>query len=410
LCGGPERRVSVAAVAAVAVLLAACGGGVSPAPGGPFNSPVAAGYTMVPQPGVLVTVVQTGLEVPWDLAFTPDGRMLVTERIGRIRVYASSAPGSELLGTVEIADALRLGEGGGLGIAVDRDFAAYPFAYVCATRDFDGADGPEPAVNELLRYRVGEDAELILDGPPLLTGMQAHEHHNGCAVETDAAGHVWLTMGDANSARSQNLAQDPNALNGRVLRVNRDGSIPDDNPVLRGADHRTASYDFGHRNPQGIAFRDDGLIVTAEHGTDRDDEVNVIVPGGNYGYACWSGTDTLGPAQEQEGPAKDVCAAADAYLPARWASGLPTIATSGAVFLNGAEWGDWRGSLLVSTLKEQDLRRFTISADGTQVALVETLLDGAWGRLRALTIGPDGWLYLTTSNVTDDKILRLELR
>jgi glucose/arabinose dehydrogenase len=401
----PERA------AALIVLLAVLSGCGSVAVNGePTADPMEPGHTMVPQAGVLLTVLQGGLEVPWDVAFTPDGRMLVTERIGRVRVYASAEPGARQLSITPIEDVLRLGEGGGMGIAVDRDFEAHPFAYVCATRDVDGADGPEPAINELLRYRVGDEGQLTLDGPPLLTGMRANENHNGCAVETDDAGHVWLTMGDANTARNLNLSQDPNSLNGRVLRISRDGSIPDDNPVLAGADGRTAAYDLGHRNPQGIAFRDDGLIMTAEHGTDRDDELNVILPGGNYGYSCWTGYDTLGPGQEQEGPAKDICGPVEDYIPAAWASGFPTIATSGAVFLNGEHWGDWEGNLLVSVLKDTQMLRFTVNADGSEVEMAEILLDDVWGRLRALTIGPDGWLYLTTSNVTNDLVLRLELR
>jgi len=374
------------------------------------SSPTQPESTVGPPKRLLTTVIQTGLEVPWDIAFAPDGRMLVTERLGQIRVYASSEPGAEELAVVPIADVLRLGEGGGMGLAVDRDFDAYPFVYVCATRDFDGADGPQPAVNELLRYRLGDGGDLTLDGPALLTGMRAHLHHDGCAVETDDGGHIWLTMGDSNTARDEDLAQDPNGLNGRVLRINRDGSIPDDNPILSGATRRTAAYTMGQRNPQGIAFRSDGLILTVEHGTDRDDEINRIVPGGNYGYACWSATDTLGPAQEQEGPARDGCRPADDYLPAVWASGFPTLATSGAVFLAGEHWAEWEDSLIVSTLKEMDLRRFAVSDDGASATLVETLLDNEWGRLRAVVIGPDGWLYVSTANVTDDKILRVERR
>lgn len=404
------RTRAAALGAAVLLLLSGCGAVDRSPAATPTATPVEPGETMVPQPGMLVTVVQSGLEVPWDLAFTPDGRMIVTERIGRIRVYESGQPGARELSLTPIEDVLRLGEGGGMGIAVDRDFAEFPFAYVCATRDFDGAEGPDPAINELLRYRVGEDGELTLDGPPLLTGMRANEHHNGCAVETDAAGHIWMTMGDANTARTVNLSQDPNGLNGRVLRINRDGSIPDDNPILEGADGRTAAYDLGHRNPQGIAFRDDGLIMTAEHGTDRDDELNVIVPGGNYGYSCWTGYDTLGPGQEQEGPAKDVCGPVEDYIPAAWTTGFPTIATSGALFLNGEQWGDWEGNLLVSVLKDQELRRFTVNHDGSEVEMAETMLHDAWGRLRGLTIGPDGWLYVTTSNVSNDLILKIELR
>ena len=408
----PSRhRARAASLGAAAVLLLSACGSVTQSPAvTPTATPVEPGETSTPQPGMLVTVLQSGLEVPWDLAFTPDGRMIVTERIGRIRVYASGQPGARQLSLTPIEDVLRLGEGGGMGIAVDRDFAEFPFAYVCATRDFDGTEGPDPAINELLRYRVGEGGELTLDGPPLLTGMRAHEHHNGCAVETDDDGHIWLTMGDANTARNFNLSQDPNGLNGRVLRINRDGSVPDDNPILEGADGRTAAYDLGHRNPQGIAFRDDGLIMTAEHGTDRDDEVNVIVPGGNYGYSCWTGYDTLGPGQEQEGPAKDICGPVEDYIPAAWASGFPTIATSGAIFLNGEQWGDWEGNLLVSVLKDTQMLRFTVNDDGSEVEMAEVLLDDVWGRLRGMTIGPDGWLYISTSNVTNDLILKIELR
>jgi glucose/arabinose dehydrogenase len=359
------------------------------------------------EPGLEVTVLQDGLVVPWDVGFVPDGRMLVTEREGRINVYASREPGAELLGTIPIPDVLRLGEGGGLGLTVDRDFAEFPFAYVCATRDSDGAEGPIPAENQLLRFRIGSGAALTLDGPPLLEGMRAHQHHNGCAVEMDEARHIWLTMGDANTARGENLAQDPESLNGKVLRINRDGSIPHDNPVMPGADARSAVYSMGHRNPQGIAIRSDGLVIVAEHGTDKDDEVNHIVAGGNFGYACWSAANAIGPAQEQEGAAKDGCGAADEYLPAVWASGFPTIATSGATFLAGAAWGDWEGDMMVSTLKDLDLRHFTVSHDGASVTQVEILLDGAFGRLRAMTIGPDGALYVSTSNDVNDVILRI---
>ena len=150
--------------------------------------------------------------------------------------------------------------------------------------------------------------------------------------------------------------------------------------------------------------------MTAEHGTDRDDEVNHIVPGGNYGYACYSGDGVQGPALEQEGPAKDLCKAASTYLPPAWASGFPTLATSGAVFLEGKQWGDWDGHLIVSTLKEMDLRLFEIINGGEEARQQAVLLDGTFGRLRAVVIGPDGALYVSTSNNEDDKILRVVRR
>jgi glucose/arabinose dehydrogenase len=361
-----------------------------------------------PEPVELTTtVVQAGLNVPWDLAFTPDGLMLVTEREGRIRVFASGEPGAELLSTTVVPDVRAEGEAGLMGIAVDRDLGANPFAYVCASLDTDGPDGEAPWHNVLLRYRLAPDGTLTFDQPTFEEPMVAAIHHNGCAVEMDAARHIWLTMGDGNiSAFDVNPPQDPDSLNGKILRLNADGGVPADNPILPGAARRSAVYSIGHRNPQGLAIRADGLILAAEHGTDTDDEVNHIVAGGNYGYACWSGAANPGPAQQ--GSAGERCGPASDYLPPLWASGNPTLATSGAVFLPDDGWGSWGGSLIVSTLKEGDLRQFVLSDGDQRLAMVATLLDQEFGRLRAVVIGPHGELYLSTSNANgDDQIIRV---
>jgi glucose/arabinose dehydrogenase len=354
------------------------------------------------------TVVQSGLNVPWDIGFTPDGLMLVTEREGTIRVYAGVEPDAELLSTITVPNVRAEGEAGVMGIAVDRGLAANPFVYVCASLDSDGPDGDAPWHNELLRYRLAPDGQLTFDAPLFAEPMTAAIHHNGCAVEMDGTRHLWMTMGDGNvSAAEVNPPQDPNGHNGKILRLNADGSVPADNPLLPGATGRSAVYSMGHRNPQGLAIRADGLILAAEHGTDVDDEINRIVAGGNYGYACWSGLANPGPAQD--GSAGERCSPASDYLPPLWASGNPTLATSGAVFLPDAGWGDRGGSLIVSTLKEGDLRRFVLSDDDRQLTLVETLLDGEFGRLRAVVIGPDGALYVSTSNADgDDRVIRVE--
>jgi glucose/arabinose dehydrogenase len=360
-----------------------------------------------PEPVELTTtVVQSGLNVPWDLAFTPDGLMLVTEREGRIRVYASGEPGADLLSTTLVPDVRAEGEAGLMGIGVDRDLAANPFVYVCASLDSDGPDGEAPWHNVLLRYRLA-DGTLTFDEPIFEEPMVAAIHHDGCAVEMDAARHIWLTMGDGNiSAFDVNPPQDPDSLNGKILRLNADGSLPVDNPMLPGAAGRSAVYSMGHRNPQGLAIRADGLILAAEHGTDSDDEVNHIIAGGNYGYACWSGAANPGPAQD--GSAGQRCGPASDYLPPLWASGNPTLATSGAAFLPDDGWGSWGGSLIVSTLKEGDLRRFVLSDGDRRLAMVATLLDQEFGRLRAVVIGPQGELYLSTSNANgNDQIIRV---
>jgi glucose/arabinose dehydrogenase len=349
---------------------------------------VAAGWLLLRAVDPLrTTVVQDGLEHPWDIAFADDGRMLVTERIGRIRVYAGPEPGAEWLHTATIPDVRAELESGLMGIAVRDDLV-----FVCATR---GEPDPASWQVQLLGARLLPDGSLspfvLLPIGPVVGAPR----HQGCAVEVDAAGDVWMTVGDANLPAGENRAQDPIARNGKVLRVHPDGSVPADNPFAPDS----PVYSLGHRNPQGLAFGPGGLVVAVEHGTDENDEINVIEPGGNYGYPCFTGADAVGPIPDGCGPATD-------YLAPAWASGAPTLATSGITFLAGAAWGEWEGDLVVTTLKEEDLRRFTIADDGS-IAEAEILLDQRFGRLRAAVIGPDGALYLSTAN-GDDRIIRVE--
>lgn len=341
----------------------------------------------VVRPGdpVSAEMIQDGLEHPWDIAFAPDGRMVVTERIGRVLVFASAEPHAPLLTTAMIPDVRAELESGLMGIAVDGTTV-----YVCASRD-PGGDGGEPWRVDLMRATLASDGSLT-DFEPLSIGETiGGPRHQGCAVEI-ADGFLWVTIGDANMP-ADGIAQRTDTLNGKVLRLKLDGSVPDDNPL------DSPIYSLGHRNPQGIAIREDGLVLEVEHGTDVNDEINVIQPGGNYGYPCWTGAADVGPAPNG-------CGAAADYLPPAWASGSPTLATSGATFLRGAAWGTWDGDLVVSTLKEEDLRLFSVTAAG-KVTYEQTLLDGRFGRLRAVVIGPDGALYVSSSNGNDDRIVRV---
>jgi glucose/arabinose dehydrogenase len=342
------------------------------------------------------TVIQEGMSVPWDIAFAPDGRMFVSERRGRIRIFESGEPGAELLGTVEVEEARPFGEAGIMGMAVDRDFENFPFLYVCASRDEDGETGPADWINQLLRYRITDDG-LQLEGTVFDDVILANRQHNGCAVEMDHSGHIWMTTGD-NLGGRRGIPQDPNRLNGKVLRVNRDGTVPQDNPVFPGQSSPGLVVSIGHRNPQGLGFDPaTGDAWTAEHGANRDDEVNHIVIGGNRGWPCYSGTDT--PPIDMGGFERLAieCGPPEDYLRAQWASGEPTLATSGLTFLTGEQWGEWEGNIVVACLRESDIRRFVIGEDG-QAELVEVLMDEQFGRLRAAVIGPDGSLYVTTSN------------
>ncbi|HYI65715.1 MAG TPA: PQQ-dependent sugar dehydrogenase [Candidatus Limnocylindrales bacterium] len=332
---------------------------------------------------VRADVIQSGLDHPWDIAFTDDGHMLVTERIGRVRVYAGGEPDAELLHTATIPDVRAELESGLMGIAIHDDAV-----FVCASRDA-GGDWKV----ELLRSTLAGDGSLAPFEVVPVGEMTGAARHQGCAVQVDATEHLWLSVGDANLPAGENAAQDPDRLNGKVLRLALDGSVPDDNPF------GNAVYSLGHRNPQGLAFAPDGTVWEAEHGTDENDEVNLLRRGGNYGYPCFTGADAPGPIPEGCGPASD-------YLAPAWASGSPTLATSGATFLIGSEWGDWEGDLIVSTLKEEDLRRFSV-ASGGGLTLEETLLDDRFGRLRAVVIGSDGALYVSTTNGGDDRIVRV---
>lgn len=346
---------------------------------------------VVAAPPTLVTAtIASGLVIPWDVAFLPTGQMLVTERPGRVRVYASGSPGAALVRTVAIPAVRAEGEAGLMGIAVDIDFAANRYVYLCASRTTSTGAWR----NEVLRYAIRSDGSwggLTV----LVTGMLANTIHNGCAVEMDRGGRLWVSMGDANNP---SLAQTRGSLNGKVLRMTRDGTTPSDNPVIAGV--RNLVFSMGHRNPQGIAIRPgSGQVYEIEHGPNVNDEINLLVAGGNYGWPCYTGASTPNLTAG--------CGPASSYLAPLWASGNSTIATSGGTFVGGSQWGDDVGNLVVSTLKEADVRRFTVDQAGTTLGGPAIHFDGMWGRLRASVLGPGGQLYVTTSNGSNDRVIRI---
>ena len=379
--------------ALVCVALAACtpagdGGGARGASAPPGSVPPVSATAAVPSavdtaftPRLSDTVIQSGLSIPWDLAFAPDGRMFVTERMGNLIVFESGGPNARRLSTTPIPQMRAMGEAGLMGIALDPGFATNGMLYVCASRTDEGEWR-----NQVLRYKATGNS-LAFDGYVIRSGMGAATIHNGCRVRFGSDGKLWVTMGENGSGK---LAQDPNSLNGKVLRLETDGSIPADNPTLPGATKRTAVYTMGNRNPQGLAVQPGtGAMFEIEHGASTHDEINLMEPGKNYGWPT------------QEGPG----GTAKGFTDPLWSSGSVTLATSGGTFVTGPQWGSWAGSLFVCTLKEQDLRRFRVS--GTTVTPQEILLDQKYGRLRSPVQGPDGALYLTTSQGTGDRIIRV---
>lgn len=332
-------------------------------------------------PTLTDTVVQSGLSVPWDLAFAPDGRLFVTERMGTILMFESGMPNARRILSERVPDVRSMGEAGLMGLTLDPAFGDNGFLYVCASR-LDGGRW----LNQILRYRAGADS-MRLDGYVIRNGIAAASIHDGCRLAFGADHKLWATMGENGVPR---LAQDPSVLNGKILRMNTDGSVPDDNPILPGATARTYAYSMGHRNPQGLAVQPgSGRMFEVEHGATTNDEINILAPGMNYGWP------------DQEGPGGTTLG----FIDPVWTSGPVTFATSGATFVRGDAWGSWSGSLFVATLQEQDLRRFAVS--GSTVVPKEVLYDQKYGRLRSLVVGPDGALYVTTSNGSGDRIVRI---
>ena len=359
-------------------------------------SAVTPGAAFAATPTITTQTAQNGLVVPWDVAFAPDGQMFVTERPGRVRVYADGRPGAALLATTTVSSVRAQGESGLMGIAVDHQFRDNRLIYVCASRTYNGQ-----WVNQVLRYRVRANWTLAFDRYIVRTGMRANTIHNGCAVEIGPDHKVWISMGDAANPSD---AQNPSRLNGKILRVNRGGGVPSDNPVWPGIG-QTRVYSIGHRNPQGIAFQPGtGRVYVIEHGPEKDDEINQILAGRNYGWPCVTGYN------HAYAPGTAGCpGGTSSFRRPAWSSEGPTLATSNGVFLDHARWDSWNGHLMVSTLKHQDVRRFTVDPSGSPVTHQAVLFDRTWGRLRATVRGPGATLYLTTSNGSNDRVIRVRV-
>jgi glucose/arabinose dehydrogenase len=338
-------------------------------------------------------VVQTGLSRPWDVAFTPDGRMLVTERDeGDIRIFASGDPSAPRVAYIEIGEVSREHQIGLMSMAVDPEFERTHWLFVCAAR-YGGGGALHYMV---MRYTLDDQSRLSLDKWIFRDQIEWHEGMHSCRIKIGPDAMIWMTVG----TDSLDLgALDPSSYAGKILRVTKDGEVPADNPVWPGMTSPTYVYSIGHRNPQGLAFDPvSRRTVAAEHGPERDDEINDIVAGGNYGWPLfagwerWAGQGARDLPPEMRGPA--------------WASGERTIAISGIAFATGPAWGDWEGSLFGATLAQMDLRRFT--REGDRFVQHEILLDEVYGRLRSVTQGPGGALYVTTDNGPGlDRIVRV---
>ncbi|WP_242822449.1 PQQ-dependent sugar dehydrogenase [Thermaerobacter marianensis] len=345
-----------------------------------------------------VEEVASGLQVPWDMAFDPQGRLFFTERPGRINLL----DGGRVIPLTTLPDTVAIGESGLLGIALHPGFPDPPYVYVYQTYQ---ARGRGAVVNRVLRFRFDPGTEAAAGGGtgPRLTdrrvifdGIPASAIHDGGQLEFGPDGKLYLTTGDARAAEQ---AQNPRSLHGKILRLNPDGTVPRDNPL--GPDNPV--YSYGHRNPEGLAFDPaTGRLFAVEHGPDAWDEVNRIEPGANYGWPEAVAPDSHGGRFTPPLRSYD-----------------PIIAPAGAAFYRGPVRA-WDGSLFFGTLGFQPdspgrhLHRVRLDPSGTRVVEEEVLFKGQYGRIRAVQVGPDGCIYFGTSNRDgrgepvpgDDRILR----
>ncbi|HEY9049190.1 MAG TPA: PQQ-dependent sugar dehydrogenase [Ohtaekwangia sp.] len=340
--------------------------------------------------GISASVYAERLDTPWELAFAPDGRLFITERPGRVSIVENNTvkPWLELDSV-----ALEVGESGLLGLALDPDFAHNKYVYIGYT--YAASKGPLKLVNKLVRYREDASDKPVFDRV-LQDGIEGNYIHNSGPIEFGPDGKLYWAVGDRYVPA---LAQDTDVRNGKILRMNSDGSIPDDNPMTE-----SYIYSYGHRNPQGLAFHPETKeLWSTEHGPSDEqgccmDEINRILPGRNYGWPVIRGS------QQQAGM----------ETPVYYSGDTTTWAPTGGFFITQ---GSWNGAFVFTGLRGQALYKASFSTDKTQIVKVDRYLHRTFGRLRNVVQGPDGNLYIAISNQdgrghpaeTDDRIIVISI-
>lgn len=342
-------------------------------------------------PSVRAEAVASGLENPWAVAFLPEGRFLVTERPGRMRVVeANGRLGPALAGVPEVA---ARGQGGLLDVVTDSGFARNRNIYFCFSEPGGGGNS-----TALARARLADDnarleeVRVIFSQKPKVSSS----HHFGCRIVEARDGNLFLTLGERNSRRDDSQTLDNH--HGKVVRIAKDGSVPRDNPFVGRAGALPEIWSYGHRNPQGAALAPDGQYWLNEHGPQGGDEVNLPQAGRNYGWPVITFGENYGGGRIGEGITQKAGMEQPLF---QW---TPSMAPSGMAFLTSERYGpDWKGDLFVGSLKFGYLSRLEL--DGAKVVREHKLLENL-PRVRDVRQGPDGFLYLLTDE-SDGKLLRV---
>jgi glucose/arabinose dehydrogenase len=333
----------------------------------------------LPQPPVTIEdkILTQNLSHPWEILWGPDNFIWMTERNGKISRVNPASGAVTVVHT--ITDVVSSGEGGLLGMVLHPNFSANPYVYV--GYNYTSSNGYKEKIVRFTYNGTTLSAPLIL-----VDNIEASGIHNGCrlVIKDDK---LYITTGDA---ANQPSAQNTGSLNGKVLRINLDGSIPADNPVVN-----NRMWSLGHRNAQGLVFAGNTLF-SSEHGPANDDEINIIEKGLNYGWPSVEG-------KCNEAGEQSFCTANNIKEPIyTWS---PTAAVCGMEFYNSDYLPQWKNSLLVTTLKNSRLYQLKLNSAQTEVAEATEFFTNTYGRLRDICIAPDGKVYISTSNGSNDKIV-----
>lgn len=321
-----------------------------------------------------LSVIAKGLEVPWSLAFLPDGSLLVTERPGRVRLITKEgALSPEVLLNLAVVKKVQ-GEGGLHGVTIHPDFEKNRFVYLYYTYE----NQRNKSLNRVVRYTLQQNS--LTEAKIIVNEIPGALFHDGGRIKFGPDRYLYITTGDA---QEPSLAQDRNSLAGKILRVTDDGKPAPGNPF------NNEVYSYGHRNPQGITWDENGKLWETEHGQNATDELNLIEVGKNYGWPTLKGDEVR-----------------DGFVSPIAQSGSETWAPGGAAYFDGA--------IYFAGLRGQALYEAKLSGI---TATVKIHLSKELGRLRDVIVGPDNMLYVTTSNrdgrgapeASDDKIIRVNL-
>ncbi len=336
--------------------------------------------------------VARGLEHPWAMAFLPDGRLLVTERRGRLRIVGSDGKLGAPLAGLPAIDAT--GQCGLLDVVVDPRFNETQRIFFTFAEPGEGGNSTAVGAARLVDDRLTDVRTLFSQRPKVRSS-----HHCGSRIVFGRDGHLWVGLGDRSSQKDE--AQNPANHIGKVVRISADGRVPADNPFASREGTAPEIWSLGHRNIQGAALHPaTGELWTSEHGPQGGDEINVAEAGRNYGWplVTYGRNYGVGTRIGEEGPKAGFEQPLHHWAPT-------SIAPSGMAFLTSERYPAWQGNLFVGALRGQALVRLTL--DGRRVVNEQRLLENLGQRIRDVRQGPDGWLYVLTDS-SDGQVLRLE--